>query len=266
MNSDPFKRHGISHLSPSSLRLWRAEPAAWIGRYLLKVSDDIGPAAWRGTAVEAGVDMLLFGNSPELAINAMKTQWDFLAQGLVDPDAEKESGALQEFFVQAGVAYHGKPVPLQRQARVELEIPGIGIPLLGFADWLWNDCGSDLKTTWRIPRAGPDPAHVEQVACYAMYHGVPFDLTYCSPKGWTRYEVTNDMAVEAYDRVVEACHALRSFLGRIDSAEDGLSMFSPDYTSFYWRPPMVAAVKAAKAARTVPGEPRQPKLELVSKP
>src|SRR5262245_7421068 len=88
---DPFEKHGLSHLSPSSLRLWRAEPAAWISRYLLRVRDDIGPAAWRGTAVEAGVDMLLFGNSPELAVTAMRTQWDFLAQGLVDPDAEKES-------------------------------------------------------------------------------------------------------------------------------------------------------------------------------
>src|SRR5262245_55367961 len=127
VTSDPFKRHGLDHLSPSSLRLFRAEPAIWLAKYLLRVSDEIGPAAWRGTAVEAGVDMLLFGHAPEHAINAMRTQWDFLAQGLVDPDAEKESAALQEFLVQAGVAYHGKPVPLQRQARVELEIPGISI-------------------------------------------------------------------------------------------------------------------------------------------
>ena len=58
---DPFERFGIGHLSPSSLRLFRAEPACWIGRYMLKVPDEAGAGAWRGQAVEAGVDRLLFG-------------------------------------------------------------------------------------------------------------------------------------------------------------------------------------------------------------
>ena len=262
---DPFERHGIAHLSPSSLRLWRDCPPVWIGKYLLKAPDESGPGAWRGRAVEAGVDRLLFGLHGETAMAAMYAEWTNCAQGVVDPDAEKEHEALQDFLVQAGVAFQGLATPLQRQAKVELELPGISVPLIGYVDWLWPDHGSDLKTTWRMPTT-PDPSHVEQVAAYSMFHGVPFELVYVTPKKWTRYDVTSTMAAEAYDRVIEAAHALRSFLAHVSDGHDALSMFSPDYTSFYFRPQMTAAVRAAKAARPLPAEPRQPKLELVKEP
>ena len=49
-----FERHGIKHLSASSLGLYRDQPAAWVCRYLLRVKDEAGPSAWRGSATEAG--------------------------------------------------------------------------------------------------------------------------------------------------------------------------------------------------------------------
>jgi len=252
--TDPFERHGIEHLSPSSLRLFRDCPAVWCGRYLLKAPDEVGPGAWRGKAIEAGVDRLLFGFDPGAALQAVQNQWDLDAQGIIEPDAIKEYDALPDFLVQAGVAFAGKPIPLQRQARIELRLPGISVPLVGFCDWLWVDRGDDLKTSWRIPTS-PDPAHVEQVSCYSMFHGVPFDLTYVSPKRWTRYEVTPLMAGEAYDRAIETAHAVRSFLAHVESPHDALSMFAPDYTSFYFRPAMAEAVRAAKAVRVLhPGD------------
>src|SRR5262245_43561642 len=162
-HSDPFERHQIKHLSPSSLRLWRDEPAVWIGKYLLHAPDESGPGGWRGQAVEAGGDQLLSGGCSFAAAETMANRWDQLAQGLIDPDAEKESEALGDFLVQAGTAFAGKPVPLQRQAKVQLELPGISVPLIGYADWLWPDCGDDLKTTWRMPNGGqPDPSRSEE--------------------------------------------------------------------------------------------------------
>jgi hypothetical protein len=252
--TDPFERHGIEHLSPSSLRLFREAPAVWCGKYLLRAPDEVGPGAWRGKAIEAGVDRLLFGFDPGTALQAVQTQWDLDAQGVVEPDAVKEYDALPDFLVQAGVAFAGMPIPLQRQARIELTLPGISVPLIGFCDWLWPDKGTDLKTTWRIPGT-PDPAHIEQVSAYSMFHGVPFDLTYVSPKKWTRYEVTPLMASEAYDRVIETAQAVRSFLAHVESAHDALSMFSPDYSSYFFRPAMAEAVRQAKSVRVLP--PRQ---------
>jgi len=247
---DPFERHGIDHLSPSSLRLWREAPAVWIGKYLLRAPDESGPGAWRGQAVEAGVDRLLYECDDTVATNAMRAKWNELAQGLIDPDVEKEQDALDAFLDQAKRAFAGMPVPLQRQAKVELQLPGISVPLLGYADWRWADKGTDLKTTWRVPST-PDPAHVEQVACYSMFHGVPYSLTYVSNRKWIRYEIIHEVATDAWDRVIETAHAVRSFLAHVDGAHDALSMFAPDYTSFYFRPPMIEAVKAAKAVRVL---------------
>ena len=87
--SDPFERHGIDHISPSSLRLYKEAPAAWIGKYLLKAPDEVGPGAWRGLAVEAGVDQFLYGQEGPVAVQVMQDKWDSLAMGQVDPDVAK---------------------------------------------------------------------------------------------------------------------------------------------------------------------------------
>src|SRR5262245_4646048 len=118
-SNDPFERHGITHISPSSLRLWRECAPVWIGKYMLRAPDEVGPGAWRGRAIEAGVDVLLFTRNDDMAaFDAVQRQWDLDAQGVVEPDALKEYEALQDFLVQAAVAYGNKPVPLQRQAKV----------------------------------------------------------------------------------------------------------------------------------------------------
>jgi hypothetical protein len=260
--SDPFERHGITHLSPSSLRLWRDAPSVWIGKYLLRATDEVGPGAWRGQAVEAGVDRLLFNLGIEAARAAMRQKWDDLAQGLIEPNVAKESDALDAFLDQAALAFASMPVPLTRQTRMELTLPGISVPLLGFADWVFPDHGTDLKTTWRMP-SSPTPDHVEQVAFYAMCSGKPFSLTYVTNKKWTRYEVTASMAAEGWDRLIETAQAVRSFLSRVDGAHDALSMFAPDYTDFHFSPPMAEAVRAAKAARVLPGERNHQPLHAV---
>jgi hypothetical protein len=246
MTTDPFDRHFIKHLSPSSLRLWRENPAAWIAKYLLRASDEAGPSAWRGRAVEAGVDRLVFGDNIETATQSMRNQWDNQAQGLIDPDCVKEEAALGDFLMQAKAALGMRPIPLQRQGKMSLTLPGISVPLIGYCDYLWSDEGTDLKTTWRMPGT-PRQDHVCQVTTYSMFYGVPFTLTYVTPKRWTRFEVTPQMMEQAYEVVLETAHALRSFLAHVKDAADALSMFSPDYSSYLFSSTMAQAVRATKA-------------------
>ena len=246
--TDPFERHGIKHLSNSSLRLFRDAPAVWIGKYMIGATDEVGPGAWRGLAVEHGLDCLLYGDDFVTAIAAMKREWDRQAMGLADDKTLEEAAALEDFLVQAAVAFGGLPIPLMRQARVELALPGISVPLIGFADYVWEDHGRDLKTTWRLPSKA-DPSHIQQVASYARYFKRNFHLVYCTPKKWASYEVTQAVADEAWERVVETAHALRSMLERVEDGVDALSMFAPNYDDYHFSPPMTAAVKAAKAAR-----------------
>jgi hypothetical protein len=75
-------------------------------------------------------------------------------------------------------------------------------------------------------------------------------LVYVSPKRWVRYEIVPEVAAAGYDRLVEGAQALRSFLSRVDNGIDALSMFSPNYESFYFSPSMIEAVREAK--RVVP--------------
>ena len=58
-----FERHGIGHLSASSLNLWAAEPALWIMERLLGRRAPAGIPAARGKAVEAGVNIGLYDPS-----------------------------------------------------------------------------------------------------------------------------------------------------------------------------------------------------------
>src|SRR5688572_29614415 len=59
--SNAFEKHGIAHLSPSSLNEWMNDPLIWSIKYLGKHRDDYAPAAWRGQAVEDGLTAVLRG-------------------------------------------------------------------------------------------------------------------------------------------------------------------------------------------------------------
>ena len=58
--TNAFERHGLDHLSASSINLFVAQPAMWAMQKLLGHKSRVGAAAHRGTAVEAGVEMGLF--------------------------------------------------------------------------------------------------------------------------------------------------------------------------------------------------------------
>ena len=49
-SNNPFKTHGIEHLSPSKINLWVADPALFIGTYLCGMKGSFGVGAFRGTA------------------------------------------------------------------------------------------------------------------------------------------------------------------------------------------------------------------------
>ena len=242
---NPFERHNIKHLSASSLRLYRDQPAAWVCRYLMGVRDEAGPGAWRGTAVEAGLNHYLLGQ-PEHATKAMHLAFEERAVGIADDQIHKEREALPQFLSQAREALKDRPLlmPKDQQHKITIELPGIEVPLIGFIDYLWPEYGVDLKTTWRMP-SEPQPAHVEQMACYMKATGRPFHLCYVTPKKWSLHEVTPPMAEEAMEGVLQGARAIRHMLSKVDSARDALGLYSPDLTAYQWSPPLIEAYRSA---------------------
>lgn len=238
---NPFERHGIKHLSPSSLRTYREEPALWVLQYLHGVRDEAGPGAWRGTAVEAGLNHYLLGQ-PDYAAKAMHVAFEERAAGLADDKTAKEREALPMFLAQAREALKDKPtlMPKDQQFKITLELPGIEVPLIGFVDYLWPDYGVDLKTTMRMP-SEPSAAHVEQMACYMRATGKPFHLCYVTPKKWAMHEVSTAMADEAMERVYRGARAIRQLLSLVDGKDDALTLFSPEMEGYRWSPEIVKA-------------------------
>ena len=131
---NPFEKHEIKHLSWSSLKLFRNEPALWVLKYLHGYRDHAGPAAWRGKAVEAGLDWFLY-KGKDGAYDAALTQFnldynDYLqaSGGEVPSKLEAESENIEPMLSQAMDAAKDWGIPLARQLRIEYNVTGIEVP------------------------------------------------------------------------------------------------------------------------------------------
>lgn len=227
--SDPFAKHGISHLSASSLALYRNEPALWCLKYLFGVKDEVGPAAWRGSAVEAGIDWYLYQGKG--FYEKAEERFELDAQGDLSEEVEKERAALLDFLTSAvkEMFPHGRPVA--RQYKVEYRLEGIEVPIIGYVDYLYDDKLIDLKTTHRLP-SEPRPDHACQVAVYAAATGKKPLIVYATPKKSATYEVADIEA--ALWPVIRSAHAVRALLATAKAKEDAARFFCPNLDSFYW--------------------------------
>lgn len=116
----PFERHGIGHLSPSSLALYRAASALWVLRYLFGVRDEEIPFAWRGKAVELAVSAVVFdGASDEDAIEIAMAAFEGQAQGEVSADINRERNGISGIVRRAAWIFRKLGRPLGQQHRVE---------------------------------------------------------------------------------------------------------------------------------------------------
>jgi hypothetical protein len=122
---NPFKRHGIEHLSPSSLALYRHSPALWCLRYLYGVKDEANAYAWRGRAVEAAVDSLIIDSidEPE-AVAKAKHAFETYARGQIAPNIDKERRAIPNMVRQAATVFRQLGEPEAHQQKVEVWLDG----------------------------------------------------------------------------------------------------------------------------------------------
>lgn len=230
--SNPFERHGIRHLSASSLGLYRTEPAMWVMRYLYGVKDEVGASAWRGKAVEAAVDMILYKNCPdEDAVPVALRLFDLEAQGEISEKIDKERAAIPDMIAQASLLMRPMGMPTMRQEKIEYWLDGIEIPIIGYVDYLWPELIVDLKTTFRLPSA-PSEDHAIQVTVYSEALKRPSKLVYVTPKKGAEYDVSGDSA--ALWSLRRSAFAVRSMLNRCESKNEAAAMFSPDFGDFRW--------------------------------
>lgn len=234
------ERHGLKHLSASTLNLFQNAPGLFILEKLMGKRQPVGCAAHRGNAVEAGIVMGL--NSPEATVEdcaafALK-EFDRLSALSTDHNRDKERKGIP-LMVANGIAElrpYGKPSHCQRE--VNWQHPDMPLPMKGFIDLQFEDHGliTDIKTTFRVPSEISE-SHARQVASYgyALSDNIDLRLTYISDKKAVTYRLEN--AKEHLNAMVKIAQALEKFLSISDDPKELATYVAVDFGSFYWSDP-----------------------------
>lgn len=218
MSNDPFARHGISHLSPSSLNLWRNSPGIWALKYLLKISDGGSPAMWRGSAVEAGKTAILRGVDLAGAVKIARDHFDQEAAGEIRDDIASERVIIEPILAQ--LAEWKAPGPLNAaQLKVEHYIhEAVSVPVIGYLDFGFDGIDVDLKTTKAMP-SQPRPDHARQVSLYRAARNRRGALLYVTPKKMAQYEIDDTTMNASLASMRNDAVALSRFLASQPDAE-----------------------------------------------
>lgn len=229
----PFERHGITHLSASSLNCYAEQPAFWALKYLHGYQDETGPAAWRGSAVEAGLDRWLFHRDLDEAIAVALASFEERAMGEADDTTEKERNSITPMLEQACIYLADRLEPIARQIKIEHWFDGIEVPLIGYVDYSWEDEDLDLKTTHRMPTEIPGN-HARQVGLYSVARHKPCNLLYVTTKKGEIRPVEDGRT--HVKRLEWYAHAVRRVLSIFPDKMDASRIFAPNFDHYFWKP------------------------------
>lgn len=243
-----FARHGIDHLSASSLNLWAAQPALWIMERLIGRKTPMGIAAARGRAVEAGIHAGLIDPklSPDECAALGEREFNRETALTGDPRREDERAKIAG-WVKGGLAeLRQYGVPDGYQERVEVRLDEVAVPVVGYIDWRFSGHGLivDLKTTERFPSEIGN-SHGRQGAVYATAHGnFGMRFAYAKPapgKTDKQHVRVYEMSGDDVRRHLAALRAIALSLGRFlaisKDARELAGLIVPDFDSWWWSDP-----------------------------
>lgn len=233
-----FEKHGINHLSASSINLWANAADVWVMSYLFGLRTPMGPAPWRGICVEDAVVETLMGGSEKDAIQNALDKFDkrFLVgdekttkeRDMIEPMVHMAVEELMEF---------GKPeFPEDGQEKISITAKGDGwsIPVIGYLDLVYPQHGVviDLKTTGRIP-SKMSAEHQLQRAIYQKAKGnSAVKFLYVSGKKCSMLEDGDPSTILAQAKV--QITRMEAFLNALDKdTAKAIVPVSPN--SFYWQ-------------------------------
>lgn len=250
--TNSFEIHGIDHLSPSSINLYINAPSLWILEKLLKFRGQMGASAHRGTATEVGVSMGLFDHSASFddCVAAAIPVFDKLTALSGDPKRDTERAVIPG-MVRQGLALreHGVPMTPNEEARygsgaqhkVEIQLDGVPVPVIGYLDWMYADEIIDLKTSLRVPSSMSE-THLRQASVYKthwMDKRVRF--FYCSDKRSEKHTLTREQYDVAMRELTCAAQRLERFLALSNDPLELAAIVPHSSESFYFNDPATKA-------------------------
>lgn len=233
-----FEHHGLAHLSASQINTWINAPSFWLMEKLLGFKGQMGCAAHRGTAAEAGISAGLFDTSlTQEACEAVALPiYDKLTALNPDPKRQSERDVIPGIIKQGlALREHGAPIrPNDFQHKVEIRLEGVGVPVIGYLDWLYADEVLDLKTTLRVPSAMSAP-HTRQAAIYKTAHmDKRVRFFYASDKKSEKHTLTKDQYDFAMTETTQAALRLQRFLGLSKDPKELAALIPHSSDSFYF--------------------------------
>jgi hypothetical protein len=250
--TSPFERHGIDHLSASSLNLWAAQPALWIMERLLGRRTPAGIPAARGKAVEHGVHLGLIDPAKPVEECAAEAEREFARETALsgDPRRDEERPKIGGYVRGALAELRQYGVPDAYQHRVEIRLDDIPIPVVGYIDWRFAQHGLivDLKTAERFPSEIGN-SHGRQGAVYAFAHGnFGMRFAYAKPAPGKKdpqqvkvYEMSGDDVSRHLGALRAIALSLGRFLAISNDARELAGLIVPDFDSWWWSDPSARA-------------------------
>lgn len=248
-NNNPFKVHGIEHLSASAINQFITNPASWI----LKVSGHRGipnPAMWRGTVIDDAIcksfeNDLSIEKKLHRSITNSEYDYDSLyeyhnATHDYDIDAvDKERNNLQRYLEVAIPFYAKLGKPQECQKRIEVEFDDIPVPVIGYIDLQYDGITRDIKTTGRLMSKVPSTI-CRQLSLYAFAEeSIPYaDFIHVTK---TKAEVVSIEITDVRKRVIELRKAALSMMNVLSYSDDinqVASLFYPDFDDWRWSNPV----------------------------
>lgn len=233
-----FEKHGIKHLSASSINLWTNAPDVWVASYLFGKRTPMGAAAMRGICTEDAVVASLTGQSDcEAALSAALEKFDKTFP-IGDEKTTKERAMIEPCMNLAleALADYGKPeFPEEGQEKISItaKTDDYEIPVIGFLDLVFPESGLviDLKTTGRCPST-MSAEHQLQRAIYQKAKGnQAVKFLYVTPKKTALLEDGDPN--ELLGRAKKQISRLEKFL-RAGSRHDIAEVIPVNPNTFYW--------------------------------
>jgi hypothetical protein len=233
-----FEKHGIKHLSASSINLWTNAPDVWVAQYLFNKRSPLSAAAMRGICTEDAVVAVLTGDS-EVA-EAVKAAHDKFDKTFMvgNEKTTKERNMIEPCMALAidQLKEYGKPeFPEEGQQKVSItaKTDDYEIPVIGYLDFVYPEHGVivDLKTTGRMPST-MSPEHQLQRAIYQKARGnQTVKFLYVTPKKTSMLEDGDPTELLNYAK--KQISRLEKFL-RAGTKNDIKEVIPVNPNSFYW--------------------------------
>jgi hypothetical protein len=236
---NPFERHNIAHLSPSTINTFTAAPALFVLEKLLNRRQPVGCAAYRGNAVEAGIAHGLMNRTATIedCVAVATKEFERLSAMSGDPRKDKERDGLAGMVKNGLLELLPYGLPSSMQGKVSLDVDGLAVPIIGFYDFEFANLGVliDLKTTHALP-SEIKRNHAKQVSLYtACRDNHEGRICYATGKKVATYRVENPK--EHLAALTRGALAMQRFLSISSDPMELAGICMPDLDSFYWTDP-----------------------------